>query len=398
MYSIKDLYKIGNGPSSSHTMGPKKATLIFNERFSEATSAKVILYGSLALTGKGHLTDKVILDTIFCSCDIEFDYLTDVPHPNTLDFIAYKNGIEIGKMRVYSVGGGSIQIDGEATKEKDVIYKINTLGLIKRYINKKNIDLYDFVIEHEDKDFLDYMEKIYDQMLSTIETGLAKTNVIQGKLGITRKANVLYNKQVKESNDEKDLRHLYAYAYAASEENADGGVIVTSPTCGSCGIVPAVLRYSIEHDKISRELAIKGLCVAGLIGNIVKENGSISGAEAGCQAEVGTACSMAAAYYAYVLGYDENVIDQASEIALEHHLGLTCDPILGYVQIPCIERNAVAAIRAINATKLASLLDSSEQKISFDMVVMTMLETGRDIQNKYRETSQGGLAKYYSGE
>lgn len=398
MYSIKDLYKIGNGPSSSHTMGPKKATLIFNERFSEATNAKVILYGSLALTGKGHLTDKVILDTIFCACDIEFDYLSDVPHPNTLDFIAYKNGTEIGKMRVYSVGGGSIQVDGETFKEKDIKYKINTLGLIKRYINKKNIDLYDFVIEHEDKDFLEYMGKIYDQMLATISSGLSKTNVIQGKLGITRKANILYNKQVKESNDERDLRHLYAYAYAASEENADGGIIVTSPTCGSCGIVPAVLRYSIEHDKISRELAIKGLCVAGLIGNIVKENGSISGAEAGCQAEVGTACSMAAAYYAYVLGYDENVIDQASEIALEHHLGLTCDPILGYVQIPCIERNAVAAIRAINATKLASLLDSSEQKISFDMVVMTMLETGRDIQNKYRETSQGGLAKYYSGE
>ena len=398
MYSIKDLYKIGNGPSSSHTMGPKKATLIFNERFSEANSAKVILYGSLALTGKGHLTDKVILDTIFCACDIEFDYLSDVPHPNTLDFIAYKKGVEIGKMRVYSVGGGSIQVDGETFKEKDIKYKINTLGLIKRYINKNNIDLYDFVIEHEDKDFLEYMGKIYDQMLATISSGLSKTNVIQGKLGITRKANILYNKQVKESNDERDLRHLYAYAYAASEENADGGIIVTSPTCGSCGIVPAVLRYSIEHDKISRELAIKGLCVAGLIGNIVKENGSISGAEAGCQAEVGTACSMAAAYYAYVLGYDENVIDQASEIALEHHLGLTCDPILGYVQIPCIERNAVAAIRAINATKLATLLDSSEQKISFDMVVMTMLETGRDIQNKYRETSQGGLAKYYSGE
>lgn len=398
MYSIKDLYKIGNGPSSSHTMGPKKATLIFNERFFDASSAKVILYGSLALTGKGHLTDKVILDTIFCPCDIEFDYLSDVPHPNTLDFIAYKNGVEIGKMRVYSVGGGSIQIEGEKEEEKDIIYKINTLGLIKRYINEKNIDLYDFVIEHEGSDFLNYMNDIYDQMLKTIDNGLSKTSIIQGKLNISRKASTLYNKQVKESLDERDLRRLYAYAYAVSEENADGGVIVTSPTCGSCGIVPAVLRYSIEHDKISRELAIKGLCVAGLIGNIVKQNGSISGAEAGCQAEVGTACSMAAAYYAYVLGYDENVIDQASEIALEHHLGLTCDPILGYVQIPCIERNAVGAIRAINAAKLASLLEAGEQKISFDMVVMTMLETGKDIKNKYRETSQGGLAKYYSGE
>lgn len=398
MYSIKDLYKIGNGPSSSHTMGPKKATLIFNERFKNANKARVILYGSLALTGKGHLTDKVIKDNIFCDCEIQFDYLSEPKHPNTLDFIAYKDDVEIGKMRVYSIGGGSIQIEGEKQIEINEIYKLNTLGGIKRYINQKNIDLFDFILENEDSDFLEYMDSIYNQMLNTIENGLNKTSLIQGKLQITRKANTLYNKKVKESSDERDLRHLYAYAYAASEENADGGVIVTSPTCGSCGIVPAVLRYSLEHDHISKELAIKGLAVAGLIGNIVKKNGSISGAEAGCQAEVGTACSMAAAYYAYVLGYDENVIDQASEIALEHHLGLTCDPILGYVQIPCIERNAVGAIRAINATRLASLLDSNEQKISFDMVVMTMLETGRDIQNKYRETSQGGLAKYYSGE
>ncbi len=398
MYSIKELYKIGNGPSSSHTMGPKKATLIFNERYFNATNAKVILYGSLALTGRGHLTDKVIRDTIFCACDIEFDYLTDVPHPNTLDFIAYENDKEIGKMRVFSVGGGTIQIEGEKLKEKDTLYHINTLAGIKKYIGEKNMDLYDFVIEHEDSDFLDYMDQIYDQMLNTINNGLSKTTIIQGKLNISRKAKTLYNKKVKETQDERDLRRLYAYAYAASEENADGGVIVTSPTCGSCGIVPAVLRYSIEHDNISRDLAIKGLCVAGLIGNIVKQNGSISGAEAGCQAEVGTACSMAAGYYAYVLGYNADIIDEASEIALEHHLGLTCDPILGYVQIPCIERNAVGAIRAINAAKLASLLEAREQKISFDMVVMTMLETGKDIKNKYRETSQGGLAKYYSGE
>lgn len=398
MYSIKDLYKIGNGPSSSHTMGPKKATEIFNERFSSATSAKVVLYGSLALTGKGHLTDKIIKDTIFCPLEIKFDYKTIPPHPNTLDFIAYIDDEEIGKMRVFSVGGGSIKILGEESEIETETYKLNTLDEIKSYIKDKHIDLYQFVLENEDTSFLEYIEKIYDQMLKSIDSGLSKESYIQGKLKITRKAKSLYNKEVVESKDDKDFRHLYAYAYAVSEENADGGVIVTAPTCGSCGVLPAVLRFALEHDKITKEMALKGLVVAGLIGNLVKQNGSISGAEAGCQAEIGTACAMAAGFYAYVKGYDANVIDEASEIALEHHLGLTCDPILGYVQIPCIERNAVAAIRAVNAAKLASLLDSKEQKISFDMVVKTMLETGRDIENKYRETSQGGLAKYYSGE
>ncbi len=398
MYSIKDLYKIGNGPSSSHTMGPKKATEIFNERFSSATSAKVVLYGSLALTGKGHLTDKIIKDTIFCPLEIKFDYKTIPPHPNTLDFIAYKDDEEIGKMRVFSVGGGSIKILGEESEIETETYKLNTLDEIKLYIKDKHIDLYQFVLENEDASFLEYIEKIYDQMLKSIDCGLSKESYIQGKLKITRKAKNLYNKKLVESEDDADFRHLYAYAYAVSEENADGGVIVTAPTCGSCGVLPAVLRFALEHDKITKEMALKGLAVAGLIGNLVKQNGSISGAEAGCQAEVGTACAMAAGFYAYVKGYDANVIDEASEIALEHHLGLTCDPILGYVQIPCIERNAVAAIRAVNAAKLASLLDSKEQKISFDMVVKTMLETGRDIENKYRETSQGGLAKYYSGE
>ena len=398
MYSICELYKIGNGPSSSHTMGPKKATLIFNNTFKEADYAKVYLYGSLALTGKGHLTDKVINDTLLVKHEIIFDYKYIPPHPNTLDFVAYKNKKEIGRMRVYSIGGGAIKIEGEKEEISSEIYLDNSLDEIKKYIKEKKIDLCDYVLSIEPKTFKDYMEKIYYQMLDSINSGLEKEGTIQGRLGIKRKAKMLYEKNVDESLDEKHLRHLYAYAYAVSEENADGGLIVTSPTCGSCGVLPAVLRYSLEKDNISKENAIRGLIVAGLIGNLVKKNGSISGAEAGCQAEVGTACAMASAYYAYVKGCDVNVIDEASEIALEHHLGLTCDPILGYVQIPCIERNAVAAIRAINAVKLASLLNSEDQKISFDMVVKTMLETGHDIENKYKETSQGGLAKYYSGE
>ncbi len=398
MKSIRELYKIGNGPSSSHTMGPKNATLIFNERFKNADYAKVILYGSLALTGKGHLTDKVIDDTIFVNHDIVFNYLDVPPHPNTLDYIAYKNNEIIGQMRVYSVGGGAIKIEGEDEVSINDIYPHQSLFTIKEYCKNNNLSLAEYVYKFEDSSFKDYLKNIFNQMLSTIDTGLYKDGILQGKLMIKRKAKMLFNKKIVENVDDLKIRHLYSYAYAVAEENADGGVIVTAPTCGSCGVIPAVLRYSLEYDKISVDEAINGLAVAGLIGNLVKHNASISGAEAGCQAEIGTACAMAAAYYSYIKGANINHIEQSAEIALEHHLGLTCDPIMGYVQIPCIERNAVAAMRAINAYKLSSLLESDDSKISFDLVVKTMLETGRDIENKYRETSKGGLAKLFKGD
>ncbi|MCR5787080.1 MAG: L-serine ammonia-lyase, iron-sulfur-dependent, subunit alpha [Acholeplasmatales bacterium] len=398
MQSIKELFKIGNGPSSSHTMGPKNATLIFNERYKQADYVKVILYGSFALTGKGHLTDQIIDKTLIAKHDIEFDYLDVPPHPNTVDYIAYKENKEIGKLRVFSIGGGCIRIDGEEVDSKKDIYPLNTLFDIKEYCVKNRISLSDYVYSIEDDNFRDYLEHILDVMLSGIERGLNVEGTLPGLLKINRKAKMLYDKHVDETNDERDIRHLYAYAYATSEENASGGEIVTAPTCGSCGVMPAVIRYSMEHDNISRKTVIDGLAVAGLIGNLVKKNASISGAEAGCQAEVGTACAMASAYYAYVKGANIDHIDQSAEIALEHHLGLTCDPIMGYVQIPCVERNAVAAIRAINAYNLASLLNSSDSKISFDLVVKTMLETGHDLTSNYRETSLGGLAKNYKGE
>ena len=398
MHSLKELYKIGNGPSSSHTMGPKNATLIFNERFKNIDFAKVILYGSLAMTGKGHLTNKVIDETLAMDHEIVFNYYDLPPHPNTIDFIAYVDNEIVGKMRVYSVGGGSIEIEGEPRNKSFDIYQENTLFSIKEYCQNNNLSLAEYVYKREGKDFKKYLDKIYNQMLDTINIGLSKDGELQGKLHIKRKAKMLYEKKILENNDDMYVRLLYSYAYAVAEENADGGVIVTAPTCGSCGVLPAVLRYSLEHDKVSKTEAINGLAVAGLIGNLVKSNASISGAEAGCQAEIGTACAMAAAYYSYVRGANLNHIEQSAEIALEHHLGLTCDPIMGYVQIPCIERNAVAAIRAIDAFKLSNLLYSDDSKISFDLVVKTMLETGKDIENKYRETSKGGLAKYFEGD
>lgn len=399
MHSLKELFKIGNGPSSSHTIGPKKATLEFNKRYSDCDYVKVILYGSLALTGKGHLTDYIIDKTLTKNHDIEFNYLDLPPHPNTIDFIPYKNHLPLPRFRVFSVGGGAIKIEGEKEAESQNVYPLNSLQDIKEYCQKENINLFEFVKRFDDKDILEYLETIYNQMLLSIDNGLKKDGVLQGKLQIKRKAKMLFNKNVEgEGLNAKLIRHLYAYAYAVSEENADGFEIVTAPTCGSCGVLPSVLKYSIDKFGVTKEKAIEGLAVAGIIGNLVKTNASISGAEAGCQAEIGTACAMSSAYYAYVLGSDFNHIEQASEIALEHHLGLTCDPIMGYVQIPCIERNAVAAVRALDAYNLAKLLDSNESKISFDLICKTMLETGHDLTREYRETSKGGLAKCYKGE
>lgn len=399
MYTLKELFKIGNGPSSSHTMGPKRASLEFNKRYPDCDKVKVILYGSLALTGKGHLTDKIIDETLVKPHEIVFNYLDLPPHPNTVDFIPIKDNKELKRFRVFSVGGGTIKIENEPEAVSSHVYPHSSFSSIKEYVIDQNIDLASYVYKFDLKDIKDYLNTILNQMLETIDNGLANSGVIQGKLEIKRKANMLYNKVVSdETKGDMQIRHLYAYAYAVSEENADGGVIVTSPTCGSCGVLPAVVKYSMEKYGIKREKVIDGLAVAGLIGNLVKTNASISGAEAGCQAEVGTACAMSAAYFSYVMGANINQIEQASEIALEHHLGLTCDPIMGYVQIPCIERNAVAAIRAVDAYNLAKLLNSDDQKISFDMVCKTMYETGKDLTSNYRETSQGGLAKTYMGE
>lgn len=397
MKSIKELYKIGNGPSSSHTMGPKKAALLLKEKYPTADLYQIILYGSLAFTGKGHLTDKIILEALKPSnVEIIFNKeIKEIKHPNTMDLIALKNKEELGKFRAYSIGGGSIQIEGEDFQEEKDIYDFTTYTDIKNNCKEKNISLLEYVYTQEDKDLSEYLKTVRQTMKKTLEEGLEQEGLIPGRLKIPKKAKTLYSKELeKETAELKRTRLLTAYAYATSEQNASGGMIVTAPTCGASGVLPAVLYYLYKQENVNEAKILEGLAIAGLIGNLVKTNASISGAECGCQAEIGTACSMAAAAYAYIKGYSIDVIECAAEIAMEHHLGLTCDPIYGYVQIPCIERNAVAAIRAIDSANMASLL-YKDSKISFDLVVETMYETGKDLGSHYRETSKGGLAKKY---
>ena len=398
MQSLKELYKIGNGPSSSHTMGPKRAVKMFKEKNKEADKFKVKLYGSLALTGKGHLTDYIILETLKpIETEIEFDTKMECKiHPNTLDIIAYKNGKVIDEMRFYSIGGGTIKTDEASDFEIPEIYKLNKFEEIKAYCSKKNINLCEYVYEVEGKEEItNYLQEVWGAMQEAVTRGLNTTGTIPGRLKLKRKAKSIYDFRLDNETPEiRKGRLLSSFAYAVSEENASGGVIVTAPTCGACGVLPAVLYYMKIENNCSDEKIIEGLAIAGLIGNIIKKNASISGAECGCQAEIGTACSMAAAASAYLLGLDIDRIENSAEVAMEHHLGLTCDPVYGYVQIPCIERNAVAASRAIDAAYLSRFL-GQHKSIPFDMVVETMYETGKDLQSHYRETSEGGLAKKY---
>lgn len=396
MDSLKQLYKIGNGPSSSHTMGPRIATRRIMQMYPDADAFKVLLQGSLAMTGKGHLTDYIIRETLGeIKNEIIFDYKSTPAHPNTMIFTVLKKDSIIAKHIVTSIGGGAIRFDNEPFVNANNVYSLTTFESIQAYCEQKKIHLYDYVFECE-KDIVSHLELVYDQMLMTVDRGLKTSGLIPGNLHIRRKAGSLFEKKVQnETQEAKRRRLLCSYAYAVNEENASGGLVVTAPTCGASGVLPAVLKYSIDENKYTHEQIINALATAGLIGNLVKYNASISGAEAGCQAEVGTACSMAAAFYAELNMLSIDQIETASEIALEHHLGLTCDPVSGYVQIPCIERNAVAAMRAIDAVMLSSLLENGDAKISFDLVVKTMLETGKDLGYEYRETSEGGLAKSF---
>jgi len=396
MKSIRELYKIGYGPSSSHTMGPQKACEMFHKKYPDCSKFRVILYGSLALTGKGHLTDVVIKKTLG-NVEVMFDKFFPVEHPNTMEIYGCNEGGEIAYWKVYSVGGGAIKIEGEEKEDSEDIYPHHSFDEIKAYCESENLRLYEYVERFEGKEIWLFLEEILQAMMNAIDRGLHTEGVLPGRLKVQRKAKQLLTK-VPLSPEPVELtqkRLVSAYAYAASEENASGGIVVTAPTCGASGIVPAVLKYIKERNHFDTEAAIHALATAGLMGNIIKHNASISGAVAGCQAEVGSACSMAAAMTAEFYKLSIHQIEYAAEIAMEHHLGLTCDPIFGYVQIPCIERNAVAALRAIDACSLAYFLSES-RKISFDMVVETMYQTGKDLHTKYRETGIGGLAQYYS--
>lgn len=397
MKSIKEIYKTGKGPSSSHTMGPEKACKIFKNEQSEATSFKAVLYGSLAKTGKGHRTDGVIEETLYpVKCEVVFDTETkEIPHENTMDLFAYKNGEQIGYMRVLSVGGGDIVIEGREGKTSPDVYPHSTFSDIAEYCKAKNIRLSDYVEEFEGGDIYDFLKDVWRVMLNEIEEGLTKTGVLPGGLNVERKAQFLFNQRhIDESESTRENRIVCAYAFAASEQNADLGTVVTAPTCGACAVLPAVLKYMSEKKQFSEGRILKALATAGLIGCLIKKNASISGAECGCQAEIGSACAMASAALCELFEMGIDQIEYASEVALEHYLGLTCDPVCGLVQIPCIERNAVAAMRAINCLSLANFL-SGTRKISFDLVVRTMYETGKDMSGLYRETAEGGLAKLY---
>ncbi len=401
MQSLREIYKIGRGPSSSHTMGPERAIKLMRERYPEADFIKVTLFGSLALTGKGHGTDTVIAKTAAPEkCEVIFDKQTECKvHPNTMDVEMYSGEKLICKKRVYSVGGGTIEIEGEKDTcgkyADDGIYPLNTYAEIAEYCKKKNIRLWQYAKECEGEELFTYLGEVWERMQKTIHKGLTNTGKLPGCLGTQRRAQKLYNQRhIDESAQTRENRLVCSYAFATSEQNAAGGIIVTAPTCGSCGVVPSVLKYMQEQRGFSDEQVIRALATGGIIGNLIKKNASISGAECGCQAEIGSACSMAAAALAELFEMGLGQIEYAAEVAMEHHLGLTCDPIAGLVQIPCIERNAVAAMRAINAMSLANFLADS-RKISFDLVVKTMYNTGKDLLNSYRETSNGGLAKYY---
>ena len=395
MESLRELYKIGRGPSSSHTIGPEKACMIFREKNKEAQKFRAILYGSLAKTGKGHCTDEVIRKTFFpYPCDIQFNYIEDdIAHPNTMELIAYKDDVEIERVKVFSIGGGSIAFENDVVEKPERIYKLDKFSTISRYCEEKNIRLWQYVLENENEEFKDYMYSIWDAMKTSIKNGLNDSGKLPGGLDVQKKAQALYNNQhVDETSVTKENRMVCAYAFAVGEQNASGEKIVTAPTCGAAGIVPAVLYYQQQKNNFADEIIVRALMTAGVIGNLIKTNASISGAECGCQAEVGSACAMAAAALGELFELSLDKIEYASEIAIEHHLGLTCDPICGLVQIPCIERNAVAAMRAINAVNLASFLWNT-RKISLDKVIQTMKETGIDMHRSYKETSEAGLAR-----
>ncbi len=399
MKSVRNIYKIGVGPSSSHTMGPTFAAKRFIEKYPEIEMIRVILYGSLSKTGKGHGTDRAIeqaLSPIPCEIIFNYDDSLTLLHPNTMELLGYIGGDEVAKMTVLSVGGGEIEVVGEDKKDDAAeIYDKNSFTEIAKECKERNIRLSDYVFEHEDENFKSFLLEVWHTMQNAIREGLTHTGVLPGGLGVNRKAQRLHNQRhIDESPQTRENRLVCSYAFAVSEQNADCGTIVTAPTCGSCGVLPAVLCYMQEKNGFSDKDVIRALAVAGLIGQLVATNASVSGAECGCQAEVGTACSMAAAALAEIFEMGIDQIEYAAEISLEHHLGLTCDPVCGLVQIPCIERNAVAAMRAINSLSLANFLSDS-RKISFDLVVETMYQTGIDLSHIYRETSEGGLAKLY---
>ncbi len=401
MESLKELYRIGKGPSSSHTMGPQKAAKIFNEHYSDAKKIEVVLYGSLAATGRGHMTDTAIKEVFGGNDRLNIIWQPSVflpYHPNGMKFSAYDEGGNLcGEWTVYSVGGGALS-EGDTPKwlqdSHEDVYEKNYLSEIMNWCNTHGRNYWEYVKENENSDIWDYLMEVWNMMKESVERGLDHEGALPGPLNIPRKAPTYYVKArgYKQSLQTRGL--VYAYALAVSEENASGGTIVTAPTCGSCGVMPAVLYHLSNSHNFSDTRILHALATAGIFGNVVKTNASISGADVGCQGEVGVACAMASAAACQLFGGSPSQIEYAAEMGLEHHLGMTCDPVCGLVQIPCIERNAFAATRALDANLYAAYSDG-KHSVSFDRVVEVMKQTGHDIPSLYKETSEGGLAKDY---
>ena len=399
MKSIRDIYKIGKGPSSSHTMGPERAAKLFRSQHPEADAFQVILYGSLSKTGIGHGTDRVLLEVLSpIPTEIVFSS-EDLPgaHPNTMDFIALKGETQIGTLRVESIGGGDIRIAGQQTVAGEEVYIEHSFAEIKDFCKWRYIEkLSDYVELNEGPEIWDFLMEVWQTMKTAIDEGLATDGILPGGLNVRRRAKELHETKLRVREAALvEFKQIASYAYAVAEQNASNGTIVTAPTCGACGVLPAVLKYAQDTKGYTDHEICRGLAAAGIIGNLTKSNASISGAECGCQAEIGTACSMAAAALAELYMQSLEQVEYAAEVAMEHHLGLTCDPICGLVQIPCIERNAVAALRAMNACNMSYFLTGS-RNISYDMVCRAMKETGIHLDHRFRETSEGGLAKLYN--
>ena len=398
MKTLKELYRIGVGPSSSHTMGPRNAAEIFLKKHPEAKAFEVTLYGSLAATGKGHMTDAAIIETLQPHAPITLNWAPEIflPfHPNGMLFKskdAYGNVTD--EWTVYSVGGGALAEEGIPTTASQHIYEMNSMSEILNWCERTGKSYWEYVQECEDSDIWDYLSEVWKTMREAVERGLEEEGVLPGPLNLRRKAATYYIKAKGYKDNLRSRGLVFSYALAVSEENASGGKIVTAPTCGSCGVVPAVLYHLHKSRDFSEMRMLRALATAGLIGNIVKHNATISGAEGGCQAEVGVACSMAAASASQLFGGSPAQIEYAAEMGLEHHLGMTCDPVCGLVQIPCIERNAYAAARALDSNIYAAFTDGIH-RVSFDKVVEVMKQTGHDLPSLYKETSTGGLAKDY---
>ncbi len=393
MHSLRELYRIGPGPSASHTMGPRRAAELFCSRHPTATRFSVALYGSLAATGRGHLTDVALVEA--CRprpIEIVWRPRDLLPlHPNGMEFLAYDvAGSELERWRVYSVGGGALREEGR-TAQAPQIYGCNSMEAILRWAHENGKALWQLVDECEGPEIRPFLAEIWKVMQEAVGRGLAARGTLPGVIKLERKSALYFERIMKKPESLRRTGLLSAYTLAVSEENAAAGRIVTAPTCGACGVLPGVLYYHHRHENVSEENILRALATAGLVGNLAKTNASISGAEVGCQGEVGTACAMAAAAVAQLQGGSPEQIEYAAEMGIEHHLGLTCDPVAGLVQIPCIERNAVAASRAVDAAAYAMLSDG-QHKVSFDQVIATMKRTGLDMKSGYRETAEAGLA------